>query len=197
MAQVVAHWHGGPGVPGSSPGIPILTSFAFSDIIIECFMNTSKAFSIVELLVVIAILAILTYIFMGPSMRWHHQYKLYSEGQRLHYLAMEAKTYAISNSVYTSLCATSSSLTIYNLGLYPNSSCGGNIVESYTLPSYETSYLGYTGNPDYISFDSRGVSAQNGNVCVYDSYINQYYMICVSYFGIRDTSGTGICPTNC
>lgn len=159
--------------------------------------NSNKAFSLVELLVVIAILAILTYVFMGPGMRWYHQYKLYSEGQRLHSLVMEAKTYAISNSVYTSLCNSGSSLTIYNLGLYPNSSCGGNIVESYTLPSYETSYLSYTGNPRYISFDSRGVSAQNGNVCVYDSYINQYYMICVSYVGIRDTSGTGICPTNC
>jgi len=157
----------------------------------------SKAFSIVELLVVIAIFAILTYIFMGPSMRWYHQYKLYSEGQRLHSLVMEAKTYAISNSVYTSLCATSSSLTIYNLGHYLNAPCSGTAVDSYRLPSYETSYLSYTENPGYISFDARGVSAQNGNVCVYDSYINQYYMICVSYVGIRDTSGTGICPTNC
>jgi len=159
--------------------------------------NSNKAFSLIELLVVIAILAILTYVFMGPGMRWYHQYKLYSEGQRLHYLAMEAKTYAISNSVYTSLCATSSSLTIYDLGHYLNAPCSGTAVESYRLPSYETSYLSYTGNPGYISFDARGVSAQNGNVCVYDSYINQYYMICVSYVGIRDTSGTGICPTNC
>ncbi|MFP3254764.1 MAG: prepilin-type N-terminal cleavage/methylation domain-containing protein [Hydrogenobaculum sp.] len=159
--------------------------------------NSNKAFSLVELLVVIAILAILTYVFMGPGMRWYHQYKLYSEGQRLHYLVMEAKTYAISNSVYTSLCAKSSSLTIYNVGSNLTSYCNGKVVESYTLPSYESSYLTYTGNPGYISFDSRGVSAQNGNVCVYDSYINQYYMICVSYVGIRDTSGTGVCPTNC
>jgi len=159
--------------------------------------NSNKAFSIVELLVVIAILAILTYIFMGPSVKWYHQYKLYSEGQRLHSLVMEAKTYAISNSVYTSLCNSGSSLAIYNLGLYPNSSCGGNIVESYSLPSYESSYLTYTGSSGYISFDARGVSAQNGNVCVYDSYINQYYIICVSYAGIRDTFGTGGCPSNC
>jgi type IV fimbrial biogenesis protein FimT len=191
VAQVVAHWHGGPGVPGSSPGIPILKYF------MKSVKNSNKAFSIVELLVVIAILAILTYIFMGPSVKWYHQYKLYSEGQRLHSLVMEAKTYAISNSVYTSLCNSGSSLTIYNLGLYPNSSCGGNIVESYSLPSYESSYLTYTGSPGYISFDARGISAQNGNVCVYDSYINQYYIICVSYAGIRDASGTGGCPSNC
>jgi type IV fimbrial biogenesis protein FimT len=160
-------------------------------------MNTSKAFSLVEMLVVIAIFAILTYIFIGPGMTWYHQYKLYSEGQRLHYLAMEAKTYAISNSVYTSLCATSSSLTIYNLGPYLNAPCSGTAVESYALPSYESSYLSYTETLNPISFDARGITSQDGHVCVYDSYINQYYMICVSYVGIRDTSGTGSCPTSC
>jgi type IV fimbrial biogenesis protein FimT len=191
VAQVVAHWHGGPGVPGSSPGIPILKYF------MKSVKNSNKAFSIVELLVVIAILAILTYIFMGPSVKWYHQYKLYSEGQRLHYFVMEAKTYAISNSVYTSLCNSGSSLTIYNVGSNLTSYCNGKVVEPYSLPSYEISYLTYTGNPGYISFDARGVSAQNGNVCVYDSYINQYYIICVSYVGIRDASGTGGCPSNC
>ncbi|PMP93144.1 MAG: pilin [Hydrogenobaculum sp.] len=155
-------------------------------------MYTSKAFSLIEMLVVIAIFAILAYIFIGPGMVWYHQYKLYSEGQRLHYLAMRAKTYAISNTVYTSLCATNSSISIY-----PTSLCTGTAVESYTLPSYESSYLSYTETSNPISFDARGVTSQNGNVCVYDSYINQYYMICVSYAGIRDTSGTGACPTNC
>ncbi|MGC8588136.1 MAG: pilus assembly FimT family protein [Hydrogenobaculum sp.] len=160
-------------------------------------MYTSKAFSLIEMLVVIAIFAILTYIFIGPGMVWYHQYKLYSEGQRLHYLTVEAKTYAISNSVYASLCATNSSLTIYNVGPYLSAPCSGTVVESYTLPSYESSYLSYTESSNPISFDARGVTSQNGNVCVYDSYINQYYMICVSYAGIRDTSGTGACPTNC
>jgi len=163
----------------------------------KSFKNSNKAFSIVELLVVIAILAILTYIFMGPSVKWYHQYKLYSEGQRLHYFVMETKTYAISNSVYTSLCNSGSSLTIYNLGSNLTSYCNGKVVESYSLPSYESSYLNYMGSPGYISFDARGVSAQNGNACVYDSYINQYYIICVSYAGIRDAFGTGGCPSNC
>lgn len=160
-------------------------------------MNTSKAFSLIEMLVVIAIFAILTYMFIGPGMAWYHRYKLYSEGQRLYYLAMEAKTYSVSNLVYTSLCATSSSLTIYNVGLYLNTPCSGTTVESYTLPFYEESYLSYTESSNPISFDSRGIASQDGHVCVYDSDINQYYMICVSYAGIRDVSGTGVCPTDC
>ncbi|GAB6077907.1 prepilin-type N-terminal cleavage/methylation domain-containing protein [Hydrogenobaculum acidophilum] len=156
----------------------------------------SKAFSIIEMLVVIAIFAILVYIFSGPGIRWYHEYKLYSEGQRLHYILTEAKTYSISNTVYTSVCASNSSISIYNLGTYPTSLCTGTAIESYSLPSYETQYLSYTENQT-ISYNPRGVSHQNGNLCVYDSYINQYYMICASYAGIRDTSGTGACPTNC
>ena len=156
-----------------------------------------KGFSLIEMLVVIAIFAILVYIFSAPSIRWYHEYKLYSEGQRLHYMVLEAKTYAISNTVYTSVCASSSSISIYNLGTNYASLCTGTIIESHTLPSYETQYLSYKESSNPISFDARGITSQNGNLCVYDSYINQYYMICVSYAGIRDTSGTGACPTNC
>ncbi len=157
-----------------------------------------KGFSLLQMLVVIAILAILMYIFVGPTIKWYHQYKLYSEGQKLHSIVLEAKTYAISNSVYTSVCASSSSsVSIYNLGLYLNNLCSGTLIDSDTLPSYESSYLSYNESSNDISFDSRGVTSQNGNICVYDSYINSYYMICVSYAGIRDISGTGSCPTNC
>ncbi|MGC8676936.1 MAG: hypothetical protein ACP5UF_01755 [Hydrogenobaculum sp.] len=62
-------------------------------------------------------------------------------------------------------------------GTYLNAPCSGNVVDSYTLPSYESFYLSYTEGSNPISFDARGVSSQPGNVCVYDSYVNRYYMI--------------------
>ena len=191
----------GMGGQGSRVRVPAFRFYIFLLLTIyniyRCFMKRkSKAFSILELIVVIAILAILTYIFIGPGMRWYHEYKLYSEGQKLHYMVTQAKIYSISKTVYTSVCVSSSSISIYKLPSYYTSLCSGTTIASYTLPSYESQYLSYTEN-QIVSFNPRGVTHQNGNVCVYDNYINQYYMICVSYAGIRDTFGTGSCPTNC
>lgn len=155
-----------------------------------------RGFSLVEIVVVLGILAIMMYIFAEPALRWYYQYELYKEAQRLNYALNYAKNYAISNSVYTSLCISNNSIQIYNNGLYLNNPCAGTLIQNYTLPNYE-SYISYTQSQNAISFDARGLSSQNGNVCVYASNINMYYMMCVSYAGIRETSGTGYCPTNC
>lgn len=152
-----------------------------------------NGFSLMEMMVVVAILAILTYLFVGPGMRWYYQYELYKEGERLSYMITYAKSYAISNSVYTSICASGNSITIYNNYSYPNMPCSGGIIDSHTLSN---NYLSYS-SPQPISFNARGISTQNSNICIQSSAINTYYMICVSYASIRETSGTGSCPSNC
>ncbi len=160
------------------------------------WQRQKNAFSVIEMLIVIAIFAILVYVFAGPSIRWYHEYKLFSEGQRLHYMVIEAKTYSVSHTVYTSVCLSGNSIVIYNLGIQPTSLCTGKAVEAYTLPSYNASSLSYQ-QTQVISYNPRGVSYQEGSICVYDSTVNQYYMVCATYAGIRDISGTGTCPSNC
>ncbi len=157
------------------------------------YLNKNKGFSLMEMMVVIAILAILTYIFVGPGLRWYYQYELYKEGESLSYMVTYAKNYAISNSAYTSVCASGNTITIYNNGYSSNSPCSGQMIDTHSLTN---GYLSYS-SPTPVSFSSRGISAQNSNICVQSSAINMYYVVCVSYAGIRETSGTGSCPSNC
>lgn len=152
-------------------------------------IKPKSGFSLVELLVVIVLLAIVAALAFPGLIRYYRAYSFEAKGREIEQLIRWAKIYAMRNSINVGLCVEVDRLEIRDLGTNRGAGiCSGTPIRTVSSEGFQISGSG-------VGFDPRGLAIFIGNICLSDN--ERYYMVCVSYAGIRNVRGVGLCPTSC
>ncbi|PMP66617.1 MAG: hypothetical protein C0190_05280 [Thermodesulfobacterium geofontis] len=154
-----------------------------------------KGFTLIEFLIVIAIIVILSTFAIPAWNRFMEINRFNSDIMAVEYTINRAKLTAMSKTTNVGVCVKDNKLFIYDVGFERGAtSCEGNLLFEVKLQGRNTQIK----NSGDIIFDPRGLSISvGGNICVENSELNRYYILCISRGAIRANKGEGVCPSKC
>jgi type IV fimbrial biogenesis protein FimT len=155
----------------------------------------SSGYSLVEIIIVIALIVILTSIAIPFLLKFIKYNKYQNYCNTLELLIKEAKITAIEKSTNIGVCVDNEkTVKIIDMGAKRLRLCDGTPIKIFQIDPGDT-FVKFKGSG--AAFDPRGFVIFSGNVCVYNSERNTYFLVCISNFGrIRIVTGEGDCG-NC
>jgi len=157
--------------------------------------SKKRGFTLLEFMVILAIIVILASFSVPAISRYLKFYKYEKYASQLELLVRQGKFLSMTKSINVGVCIKSDTeVQLIGMGTERSGICTGSLIRTLKINSPESSYLKFQGSG--FSFDPRGFAIYNGNVCLYNSEENSYFLICVSRFGgIRIERGNGSCKS--
>jgi len=154
-----------------------------------------KGFTLIEFLIVIGIIVILSTFAIPAWDRFVEINRFNSDIMAVEYTINRAKITAMSKTTNVGVCRRDNKILIYDVGFERGATpCEGTLLFEFSPQGRNTQIRG-SGD---IIFDPRGFSILlGGNVCIENSEISRYYIICIGRGHIRICRGEGTCPNSC
>jgi len=154
---------------------------------------SNSGYSLVELLAVISLIGILVSLSIPYMSKFIRYTKYQNYCNSLEILVRQAKILAMERSTNIGICVDDErTVKIFDTGTARTYICTGTPIRTLQIEDKDTSFVRFSGSG--ASFDPRGFAIFNGNVCVYNSEKNVYFLLCISRFGgIRVETGNGGC----